>query len=155
MVVRRLGTGGRRVGLTLRLGVAGLCGVAWGCSGSDGPSRVTVYPVRGKVLDRGGQPLRGGHIYLVSSEGALTPEGPIGPDGTFSVATANSGEGAPVGDYKVRIEPSDARALVADPRVARGARRLPFPSKYLDEDRSGLRVRVEARTNSLEPIRLQ
>ena len=50
--------------------------------------------------------LSGGWIYFVRKAGDLpvTPSGVIGPDGTFSLVTGGSGEGAPPGEYKVRIE---------------------------------------------------
>jgi hypothetical protein len=126
-----------------------------GCAGSDAPQRVTVYEVKGQVLLKDGRPLKGGRVYFVPSDGALTSEGAIGPDGTFSMLTGNSGEGAPPGEYKVRVEPADVSLLAAAAGRAATGKRLPFPRKYLDEDRSGLRVTIKPEANRLEPFRLR
>lgn len=126
-----------------------------GCGdGSSAPGNATVYEVKGKVLLPGGKPLAGGHVYFVPQNGALTPEAPIGPDGTFSLVSGPSGEGAPAGDYKVRIEPSDPSLFTAAHVTAR-RRTLPFSPKYLDEDSSGLKVAVKAEVNRLEPFVLK
>jgi hypothetical protein len=126
-----------------------------GCGDRAGaPQRVTVYEVKGTVLLADGKPLKGGHIYFVPQDGALTSEGKIGPDGIFSLVTGNSGDGAPSGDFKVRIEPEDP-SLLPGPTPSARTRRLPFPQKYLDEDSSGLKVTVKAEANRLEPFRLK
>jgi hypothetical protein len=139
----------------LWLGVGALAGVA-GCGASDAPPVVTVYEVKGAVLKADGKPLTGGRVYFVPNDGALTPEGTIGPDGTFSLATGRSGDGAPPGEYRVRVEP-DGPSLVAAAtgRNPAKGKKLPFPPKYLDEDSSGLTARVEPRANLLEPFRLR
>ena len=78
----------------------------------------------------------------------LTPSGAIGPDGKFSIVTGGSGEGAPPGEYKVRVEgpPGQTVGKTAKP---------PFAVRYNDEDSSGVVVTVRAETNQLEPIRLK
>jgi hypothetical protein len=138
-----------------RLALAGTLTGGAGCGDSGAPASVSVYEVRGQVLLADGKPLSGGHIYFVPRDGAVTSEGSIGPDGTFSLVTANSGEGAPPGDYKVRVEPGDRSLLATTGRPARSARKLPFPTKYLDEDRSGLVATTRAEPNRLEPFRLK
>ena len=61
-------------------------------------------------------------------------------------------EGAPSGEYKVKIEPDfSPGASVARSRP--GARR-PFPAVYMDEDTSGLKVTVKDGDNHLEPFKL-
>lgn len=142
----------RRVPLAHRLNrliVAACAGLA-GCARSDALPALQVYEVRGKVLLADGKPLSGGSIYFVSKAGDLpvTPAGKIGPDGTFSLVTGGSGEGAPAGSYKVRIEaPSVAR-------VGKAAK-SPFNERYNDEDSSGVEIVVRAESNQLEPIRLK
>ena len=136
------------------LGLATLAGIV-GCGGggSGAPATVKVYEVKGTVLLADGKPLGGGHVYFVPRDGAMTPDGRIGPDGTFSLSTGRSGEGAPPGDCKVRIEPEDKRLLAIASPTAR--RKLPFSPKYLDEDSSGLTATVEPKANQLEPFRLK
>ena len=130
--------------------------VASGCGGTSGaPKVVKVYEVKGKVLLADGKPLNGGHIYFMPVDGSLAPEGKIESDGTFSLATANSGEGAPAGDYKVRLEPSDPSLLAGPGKRGAAGKKLPFPDKYLDEDASNLKVSVKAEPNQLEPIQLK
>ena len=64
-----------------------------------------MYQVNGKVLLADGKPLSGGWISFVpKGDLAVTPSGEIRPDGTFSIATGGSGDGAPPGEYKVRVE---------------------------------------------------
>jgi hypothetical protein len=128
-------------------------GVA-GCGDPGAPPVVTVYEVKGQVLRADGSPLPGGRVYFVPRDGTTTSEGTIGPDGAFSLSTGRSGEGAPPGDFKVRVEPGDA-SLLAVKRARGKARALPFPPKYLDEDTSTLTARVETRPNRLEPFRLK
>ena len=83
-----------------------VCAGLAGCGKSDSLPVLEVYDVKGKVLLADGKPLDGGSIYFVSKAGDLpvTPSGVIGPDGTFSLVTGGSGDGAPPGEYKVRIE---------------------------------------------------
>jgi hypothetical protein len=133
--------------------VGGLAGVAGCGAASDAPPVVAVYEVKGKVLRADGKPLGGGRVYFVHADGATTSEGKISPDGTFSLSTGNSGEGAPPGDYKVRIEPEDVSLLAANRPGTR--KKLPFSPKYFDEDSSGLTARVEPGANRLEPFRLK
>jgi hypothetical protein len=125
-----------------------------GCGQSEAPPIVSVYEVKGKVLLAGGKPLSGGHVYFVPKDGATTSDAKIGPDGTFSLTTGNSGEGAPPGEYKVRIEPDDPTLLAIGGPTKRG-KRLPFPARYLDEDGSGLTAKVEPKNNQLDPFVLK
>jgi len=155
-LVPKRGPGGS--GWLCWLGLGLLAGVA-GCADRSGaPSVQTVYEVKGKVLLADGKPLEGGHIYFVHSSGATTSDGKIGADGAFALSTGNSGVGAPVGDYKVRIEPDDPSLLSAPGPGRRGVakgKKLPFDPKYLDEDSSGLKAVVKAEPNALEPFRLR
>jgi hypothetical protein len=155
-LVPKRGLGGS--GWRCWLGLGLLAGVA-GCGDNSGaPSKLTVYEVKGKVLLADGKPLESGHVYFVHANGATTSEGKIGTDGSFSLSTGNSGEGAPVGDYRVRVEPSDPSLIAPSSAGRRGAakgKKLPFDSKYLDEDSSKLKAVVKPEPNVLEPFRLR
>jgi hypothetical protein len=122
-----------------------------GCGHSESLPAYQVYEVKGKVVLADGKPLNGGWISFVpKGDLPVTPSGEIGPDGTFSLVTGGSGEGAPPGEYKVRI---DAPQL---PPVASKSRKKPaIPVKYSDEDSSGLVITVRAESNRLEPILLK
>ena len=127
-----------------------------GCRQSDTPPIVKVYPVAGKVLLANGNPLSGGQVYFIpANDGLISASGPIGSDGTFSLTTGESGEGAPPGDYKVRIEPERPKPAAGKSGQRIESFRPPFPSKYTDEDASELRVTVRAEPNQLEPFRLK
>lgn len=144
------------MGLKLRRRVAGglLLGASVaGCGGAyDAPPRLSVHEVTGQVLLADGKPLQGGTVYFVPRDGVVNSEGKIGGDGGFSLITGGSGEGAPEGEYKVRIEPADvSRFTVKTPR----RKRPPFPPRHLDEDTSGLTARVKAGTNALAPFILK
>jgi hypothetical protein len=147
-----IGTEARRP-LRMTHGLSGLvlgllAGLA-GCGKSDSLPVLQVYDVKGKVLLADGKPLSGGQIYFVpKGDLPLTPSGDIGPDGTFSLVTGGSGEGAPPGEYKVRIE---SRQFQADGKVKKSQ----VPVRYNDEDSSGVLITVRAGTNQLDPILLK
>jgi hypothetical protein len=133
--------------------LVGLTVILWlgqaGCGKSDSLPSLQVYEVKGKVLLPDGKPLSGGWIYFVSKgDLPVTPSGQISSDGTFSLVTGGSGEGAPAGDYKIRVE---APQLPTGPKAKKPA----FPFKYTDEDSSGLVLTVRAEPNHLDPIRLK
>jgi hypothetical protein len=102
-----------------------------------------AFPVKGKVVLPGGQPLRAGRIEFVpSKEPGLLAHGTIAADGTFALQTRQPGDGAIPGDYKVRILIPEKREFS---RLAR----------YRDEDGSRLTARVRAEPNNLEAFRLR
>ena len=120
-----------------------------GCSNSDSLPRLQVYEVKGKVVLADGKPLTSGLVSFVPiGDLPITPSATIASDGTFSLVTGGSGDGAPTGDYKVRIE---APGLRPDPKSKKSL----FPSKYSDEDSSGLVVTVRPQANQLDPFRLK
>jgi hypothetical protein len=126
-----------------------VCTVLGGCQKSDSLPSLTVYQVKGKVLLADGKPLASGWVYFVpKGDLTITPSAQTGADGSFSVVTGGSGEGAPPGEYKVRIESTEFRP-------AQKSKKPLFPFKYTDEDSSGLVVTVRAAANQLEPFRLR
>jgi hypothetical protein len=129
--------------------VVAVCAGLAGCGKSDSLPVLKVYDVKGKVLLGDGKPLSSGSIYFVpKGDLSVTPSGAIGPDGTFSLVTGGSGEGAPPGEYKVRIE---SRRIQANGKPGKPQ----FPDRYNDEDSSGVLITVRAETNQLEPILLK
>ena len=120
-----------------------------GCHHDDSLPSLKVYEVRGKVLLGDGKPLARGWVYFVPTGNlTITPSAQIGADGSFSLVTGGSGEGAPPGEYKVRVES-------LEPQPARKTDKPLFPFKYSDEDSSGLFVTVRPEVNQLEPFRLR
>jgi hypothetical protein len=125
-----------------------------GCGQTDTPPVVRVYEVKGKVLLAGNKPLtRGRVVFVPTQEPLLVSSAEVREDGTFSLATGESGEGAPAGNYKVRVEP--VGPVPNEQRPRSGSKSLPFPSKYFDEDSSGLSVTVKPEANVLSPFVLR
>ncbi len=133
-------------GPNVKLGFLFLLGLA-GCGGQP-----TLYPVKGQVLLADGKPLNGGSVQFIPKQGGLPAVGIIGEDGTFSLKSLKTREGAAPGEYKIRIEPS-AELLI---KKGRTAQKLPFASKYREYDgNTGLTAIIEAGTTQLEPFRLE
>jgi len=139
-------TGVAGLGTLLLAASAGLSG----CGGqSDSLPKLQVYEVKGQVVLADGKPLRSGVISFVPKGNlAITPSANIGPDGSFSLVTGGSGEGAPAGEYKVRVEAPEFRP---DPKTKKEI----FPSKYSDEDSSKIEITVLPQENRLDPIQLK
>ena len=96
----------RRTALGRAVGIVAAAGLMIsGLSGCGEPtySTPTVYPVKGQVLLPNGKPLTSGQVVLVSNQGMEFP-GKVGSDGRFSIK-CGAGDGAPEGEYKVRIDP--------------------------------------------------
>ncbi|MGP0064495.1 MAG: hypothetical protein ACLQGP_12970 [Isosphaeraceae bacterium] len=128
-----------------------LCALVAGCGHSDKLPALQVYEVKGKVLLADGKPLSSGWISFVpKGDLPVTPSAAIEPDGSFSIVTGGSGDGAPPGEYKVRVEAPQP----LQPGQRHRGKPL-FPSKYNDEDSSGLVIAVRAGSNQLTPIVLK
>ncbi len=102
----------------------------------------TCYPVKGTVLLPDGKPLASGRIMFVSKESGLTFGGTIASDGTY-IVKSDSREGAPEGNYKVRVEIDEISLPQAKGRKGQRSTQLPFASKYTDEDASQLTAAVK------------
>ena len=106
-----------------------------GCS--DGkPTRV---PVAGKVLIDG-KPLTMGSIQFVP-EGARASGSAIGSDGHFALSCYDRGDGAIIGNHRVRV--------TAAHNLSETSLKWEAPKKYADIATSGLNVKVEGPTNDV------
>jgi hypothetical protein len=143
----------RRVAMCRGLGLVAVGGLMTsGFSGCGDSSNTipTVYPVKGRILLSDGKPLTSGQVVLVSKQAREFP-GKVESDGRFSIKTG-AGDGAPEGEYKVRIDPEPQAGNTG--RTKKGVASLPFPAKYSDETTSNLKVTVKPGENDLEPIKL-
>jgi len=111
---------------------------------------VTTYPVHGKVvLADGATALTEGTVTLVP----LDPEtgrqavGRIGADGTFSLNTTPTQEGAAAGDYRVSV-----LSAASTPTGYGGFGKPLVDARFGDEASSGLTVTVKAEANELPPL---
>lgn len=117
----------------------GLVFLAVGCSGRG------LHSVRGKVVfAEDGSPLNGGWVFFEKTEGGDSPDSPIASDGSFELRTAQPGDGAAAGTYRVMIKPPEQsgpegqrRPLIIDP-------------KFTSFDTSGIELVVEAKKNFFE-----
>lgn len=81
-------------GLLLTI-VCGIVLIAQGC----GESRPKTYPVTGTVKFTDGSPVRTGFVELIPASGGPSARGSIQTDGSFSLGTFESSDGALEGDY--------------------------------------------------------
>jgi hypothetical protein len=119
----------RRTGWTMAAALAALLA---GCSGNHAAALGTPYPVKGKVTLPDDKPLPDVNVVFSGPASAVAK---TKGDGTF----AFDGEkgGLPEGEYQVRLEVAEMKKPIKNAT-------LPFPSRYLDEDASGLRAKVTA-----------
>ena len=119
-----------------------------GCGeGSFGSSK--DYPVKGKVIQSDGKPLKAGRVVFVSSDTALFYLGSIGAEGSFELKQG-SRVGAPAGNYKIRIEVDET----TQGKKGKGTANLPFAARYLDEDASKLGATVKAEGENVFEFKL-
>jgi len=106
--------------------------------------------VSGKVTYQG-KPVTKGSVSFVSTDPQRpNANGPIGPDGAYTLQTIEPGDGARVGDYLVSISgkaPEDFNnPLPGVPvKVQSG-----LPAKYEKTDTSELKATVQAGSNSID-----
>lgn len=138
--VDRVNRASRGLGWLACAGFLVCVGVA-GCGDSAGDQKTTVYPVTGKVTLPDGKPLESGRIVFVSQNGKIAT-GTVGSGGSYTLNSGISGEGAPPGEYKVRLE-ADESKFKQLPKTAKPGTNFPFPVKYSDEDSSQLKATVK------------
>ncbi len=129
------------------------------CAGCGGGGD-SLASVRGKVLDKQGQPAKGAVVSFhpkggnsVSTEPSV---GVAGEDGTFTLETGKK-SGAPVGEYTVTIiwpeEVAPRKAKVFPPPESETRDRL--RGAYANAKTSPFKVQIKAGDNQLEPFLLK
>jgi hypothetical protein len=97
----------------LEVAAAALVGIV--CCGCG----IKTYPVKGKVVFKGGQPVTDGRIQFQSTtDPQMKGLGDIDKDGSFSLTTyveAKTASGAPAGTYHVVVELERPTRVVALP----------------------------------------
>src|SRR5438045_8319245 len=87
-----------------------------------------LSPVRGTVTLEDGSPLKKGMVIFegTAADGrAVTARGEVKPDGSYQLGTYKPGDGAPLGKYRVPINPMDLSEVPDEEK------KLPFDNKYL------------------------
>jgi hypothetical protein len=114
-------------------------------------TRKPVFPVRGQVFVDG-QAAVGATVFFYPVESdpeALAPYGVVDDNGSFSLTTYLTFDGAPAGEYVVTIRcPGPPKR----PGDEQGPDRL--KGRYDNPKTSTLRAKVEKKSNELEPFRL-
>jgi hypothetical protein len=120
-----------------------------------GPSRKSVYPVKGRVVDSAGNPLVGAtvifHPVAPDPEDPTKPAAHVDEKGTFELTTYVEGDGAPAGEYAVTI-------LLVPPKKGPLDTQAPdrLKGKYANPKDSKIRVTVEKKElNEVPEIRLE
>jgi hypothetical protein len=141
-------TGRARFAAMGLVGILALTAVA--CSKSGG--RKPVYPVKGKV-QFDGRPAEGALVVFhpVGAAGAEgNPHATVAADGTYTLTTYDSGDGAPEGDYLVTVE-----WWQRDPRQPDNPPLNRLNPQLARTESSGLKARVDKGKNEITPIELK
>ncbi len=139
----------------IRLGLSLLALSCWtGCGQGASLERLPVHPVQG-IIKYGNEKLEGAFVVFHPAPGSdprvLPARGSVGGDGSFTVTTYESSDGAVEGEYIVTV--------VRTPLVERDGDQIAgpnvLPEKYSKAESSDLKVRVQAGPNQLEPLTLR
>ncbi|MBM3980085.1 MAG: hypothetical protein FJ304_07335 [Planctomycetes bacterium] len=116
-----------------------------GC-GQKGPALV---PVTGKVTTADGKPLERATVVFhpvgAADANGVKPRGTVGADGTFTLTSHTTGDGAPAGEYRVTVELWTA-GKGDDPPTSR------LPAKFANPEKSGLTATVGTAPTELKPF---
>jgi hypothetical protein len=125
-----------------------------GCGGDAVVNSGPLVPVTGQVLLSEGKPLAGGTVYFYPKESGPTSSGETGSDGKYSLKTTDGRDGAPAGEYKIRILPGSKYISKKTNRI--DPTLIPFSAKYTDEDGdTGLTATVKAEPTTVPPFKLE
>ena len=88
-------SGLRTIGLISTAAV--VCPLIAGCNDRHSPT----YPATGSVRFGNGEPVRFGMVEFHSDKAGPSPRARLNDDGQFTLGTFETGDGAPVGEYRV------------------------------------------------------
>jgi hypothetical protein len=126
-----------------------------GCGSSQGSDRVPVFPATGRLV-YDGRPLAGAFVVLhprgvEQSHRAPRPHAQVSTDGSFSLTSYETDDGAPAGDYAVTVElrPLVNRGgdITAGPNI--------LPPKYSRAETTPVTVQIAERRNDLPEIQIR
>ncbi len=116
-----------------------------GCGQKGSP----LHPVTGKITSSDGKPLERATVVFhpvgTANPGAVKPRGTVGADGTFTLTSHTSGDGALAGEYRVTVELWSA-GKGDDPPTTR------LPPKFANPNSSGLTATVGDGPTELKPF---
>lgn len=113
-----------------------------------GCGKAGFYPAKGQFVDAAGAPVTVLDGFEVSLEGkgpdgkGYSSTGTIDAQGRFTLFTDYPGDGVPVGEGKVLVQP----------KMKDAEREAPYPllAKYRTFEKSGLTAKVEAKANDFK-----
>jgi hypothetical protein len=117
-----------------------------GCSKSEG---TPVYPVTGKLVGADGKGIPHATVIFHPTNGDASspkPRATTATDGTFSLTSHNTGDGAPAGNYRVTVE------LWLNSGKGDDAPTNRLPQKYAKPDESGFTATVNTSPTELQPF---
>lgn len=116
------------------------------------PKRLEVFPVKGKILF-GGKAAAGATVVLhpIGNPALPRPVGTVQKDGTFTVRTYETDDGAPAGKYKLTVELVKFVQKGDDFEPGKNL----LPAKYADAAKSNLLIEVATKPNEVPPITLR
>jgi hypothetical protein len=116
------------------------------------PSKLSVYPVTGKVLLDGTAP-EGAAVVLHPLDDSLTirPRGVVGADGTFRLTTYLPSDGAPIGEYKLTVQWN--KSVDVDGEPVPGPNLL--PAELARPESTTFKVAVQSGKNELAPLEIR
>lgn len=120
-------------------------------AGGCGPKPPALSTVSGKVFVNG-KPAEHATVVFHPTAADQTlpkPRGTVGPDGTYTLTTTTTGDGAPPGEYRVTVE-----WWLANPKSDDGPTSR-LPAAYARPETSGLTATVAGGPTEVTPIDLK
>jgi hypothetical protein len=138
-----------RIGLVVGL----LLAVVVGCKQE--PARRPTVQVTGELYCDG-EPAAGAMIFFIPTAGPdplvpVNPTAQVREDGTFTIRTYTSSDGAPEGEYRLAIVWEE---LTDNPDEQLGGGKSKIPARYNDPNTSELRVTITKGQPVLERINI-
>ena len=101
--------------------------------------------VTGKVTFEDGEPLTRGRVCFQTE--TFYADGPLQPDGTYTLGSTGENTGLPKGTYQVSITGAVTPPKVLDPAMGRVTPAVPLiHGKFTNQTTSGLTCEVKGRT---------
>jgi hypothetical protein len=120
-----------------RLIITGVLFVFTGWSSGCGKSESLVIPVKGSLTLDGKAYGPGSVILFPMGDLKVNPAGTVDAQGNVKFSTHKTGDGIPIGDYRVMVNPG----IGVQPRI---------PGIYIDEKKSPLIVKILSDTSELK-----
>jgi hypothetical protein len=120
-----------------------------GCSNESKP--LPTFKTSG-VVKYNKQPLAGALVLLIANNGSKeVPKGTTNEQGEFQLTTYAMNDGAPEGNYQVKVV-KEPQGL--DDGADNVVRTSSLPTKYSSEKTSGISVVIKSESNQLTPFEL-